>query len=149
MGMLPRHRHHHLNIQNLLIGFWQSDGLVASQELSNHCPEFLSYTKQSLTATLSKIVPVSILVKKQFVTIELCEVADNPPWPKGSFCTNRILFKSCPDGSSSGYVPFDTENTVRSGYARNNVAPSVLNPFLYFSCQRTRPAETPVELLTK
>ena len=89
--------------------------------------------------------------KKHFVTIEFCEVTrqfNTAPWPNGSFCINKILSKPCPDGFSSGYVTFDTEDTDYSGYARNNVASSVSGPHLHFCCQKTGSAETPIELPT-
>ena len=89
--------------------------------------------------------------KKNFVTIEFCEVTrqfNTAPWPNGSFCINKILSKPCPDGFSSGFVYFDTEDTNGSGYAINNVASSVINPNLHFCCQKTGSAETPIELPT-
>ena len=89
--------------------------------------------------------------KKNFVTIEFCEVKrqfNTAPWPNGSFCINKILFEPCPDGFTSGYVIFDTEDTDGSGYAINNVASRVINPTLHFCCEKTGSAETPIELPT-
>ncbi|KAK3704114.1 hypothetical protein RRG08_017278 [Elysia crispata] len=89
--------------------------------------------------------------RKGYFSLEFCEVTkefNTSPWPRGSFCVNKILHHRCPGGFSAGSVLVDTEDRHRSGDARNNVADRIVNPTLYFCCQRSASPLRPVRLPT-
>ena len=102
----------------------------------------------------SSILPATALSSEganKFFTLEFCEVTrqfSTLSWPKGSFCINKILHKSCPTGFHHGIVKFDGEDTNKLGHSRSNVAESASDPILYFCCQFSGSASDPIQLPT-
>ena len=88
---------------------------------------------------------------EHFVNMEFCEVTrqfNTKRWPEGSFCVHKLLHQNCPEGFTEGYVGVDTQDEDFAGGARNNVADTVQNPYLYFCCQDSGSAGDPIQLPT-
>ena len=90
---------------------------------------------------------------QRFFTIELCEshggFNSGRSWPRGSYCIHKLRHKSCPWPFIDGNVFFDTEDDDGSNEGRNNVAHSDQNLRLYFCCQNSGSARTPIQLPTE
>ena len=90
---------------------------------------------------------------QRFFTIELCEshgrFNSGRSWPRGSYCIHKLRHKSCPWPFIDGNVFFDTEDGYKSNEGRNNVAHSDQNLRLYFCCQNSGSARTPIQLPTE
>ncbi|GFR84871.1 apextrin-like protein 1 [Elysia marginata] len=89
-----------------------------------------------------------------FVTLQFCEVtkqiqSNTIRWPQGSFCINKLQSKSCPGGFTDGHVHFDTEDAGDYSEGTQTVANSNSNPYLYFCCQDSGSANTPIQLPTQ
>ena len=88
---------------------------------------------------------------KYFCNLEFCEASNQfnkASWPKGSYCIHKLRYESCPAGFTQGYVKLDTEDTDQEGDGRNNIAKEVLDPHLYYCCQESGNASTPIQLPT-
>ncbi|GFS23912.1 apextrin-like protein 1 [Elysia marginata] len=93
----------------------------------------------------------SIVGSNKFVTLEFCEVFrqfNTKSWPKGSFCVNKLISKSCPSEFTDGYVDFDTEDSNDASEGKHDVANSNRDPYVYFCCQTSASASTPIQLPT-
>ncbi|GFS22309.1 MACPF domain-containing protein 2 [Elysia marginata] len=107
----------------------------SSDPANSHSSAFPSYT-------------VSTVDSDKFVTLRFCEVTrqvNTMRWPQGSFCVHKLSNQNCPTGFTYGYVHFDTEDTNGKTVGNSNVAAGIN---LYFCCQSSGSAATPIQLPT-
>ena len=109
--------------------------------------------ENSLDSHSSVFLPsTSVLAdSKKFFTLELCEATqklNTASWPSGSFCIHKLKHKPCPWGFMHGHVFIDTEDNRFSSEGRSNAAYTDRNVQLYFCCQGSRSASTPIQLPT-
>ena len=93
-------------------------------------------------------VTLSYSDSMNFVSMEFCEVTkqfNSASWPRGYYCIHRVSHQNCPSGFSRGKIYIESDG---SNDARNNVVDFVWDPYLYFCCQNTSSAETPIKLPT-
>ena len=89
------------------------------------------------------------LSKDNFITLWFCEsngVFNTEPWPKGSYCINRLVDSSCPSGFTAGNICFHFEerNTVYDFTSRSVSDSNCLS----FCCRDDGLADEYIELPT-
>ncbi|KAK3789725.1 hypothetical protein RRG08_036018 [Elysia crispata] len=94
---------------------------------------------------------LSYVNHRKFVTLEFCEIIYQPRaphWPHGSFCINKFVLQSCPEGFTDGFVQFHNEDSGgRHTEGKNQVAADDgTHVKLFFCCQSSGSAMTPIEL---
>ncbi|GFR73315.1 apextrin-like protein 1 [Elysia marginata] len=105
----------------------------SSRQSDDHSSAFPSDTKSTVGSN-------------RFFTLQFCEVIrqfNTASWPNGSFCIHKLEDHSCPEGFNSGSVHFDTEDSSDKTEDNTNAA---FGTYLYFCCQNSGPANTPIQL---